>query len=88
MATIIAWVVKFFSGFAIWKGQQLGKVLWVAVISLLVIFGFWKVFLEKKISKVERYYNCNVTQNAPVICPKEPTFELLKIWKLRLFSIK
>ena len=88
MATIIAWAVKFFSGFAIWKGQQFGKILFYAIISIALIFGFWKIFLEKKVSNLEKYYNCNITQIHPVECPKEPAFTLIKLWRLRLFSVR
>jgi hypothetical protein len=91
MATIIAWVIKFFSGFAIWKGQQFGKILFYSIISLGVLFAvgvpIYKTF-EKKVSNLEKYYNCNITQVHPVECPKEPAFTLIKLWRLRLFSVR
>jgi hypothetical protein len=82
------WVAKFFSGFALWKGPQLGKFLWVSIICLAVGFSVWKIFLEKKISNLEKYYNCNITQIHPTPCPKEPAFEVIKLWRLRLFSVQ
>lgn len=92
MAGILAWLAKFFGGFKFWGGavpfERLGKILFVAVICVGICFGFWKVFIEKKIQNVTHYDNCTVTQNAPVVCPKEPVFELLKIWRLRLFSVR
>lgn len=40
---------KFLSGFAFWKGEQLGKILWVSVICIGVIFGAYKLFLQRTI---------------------------------------
>jgi biotin transporter BioY len=83
-----AWFIKFLSGFAIWKGPQLGKVLFYSIVALVMSFILWKAFLEKKITNLERYVNCTITQVHPVECPKEPAFELIKLWKLHLFSIR
>lgn len=83
-----AWALKFLSGFAIWKSDKLGKVLWVVAIVLITLLILWKAFLEKRITSVERYVNCNITQVHPTECPKEPAFELIKLWRLRLFSVR
>jgi len=94
MATIIAWFVKFFSGFAVWKSDKLGKVLWVIIICGLVIFGFWKIFLEKKIANSQHtdisrsnvtytYYYQDCSNKT-----KDDTFSLLKLWRLRLLSVR
>lgn len=92
MAAIITWAIKFLGGFKFWGGsvpfERLGKILFVAVICAGIGFGFWKVFLEKKISKIESYYNCNVTQVHPVQCPKEDNIILFKLWKFRLLSLR
>jgi hypothetical protein len=87
-----AWVLRLFGGFKFWAGntpyERLGKILFVVIICTAVGFGFWKVFLEKKIQNIERYVNCNITQVHPVECPKEPAFQLIKLWRWRLFSVQ
>ena len=82
------WFVKFLSGFAFWKAPQIGKILYYSIITILVVFVLWKAFLEKRIVNIENYENCSVKQVAPKECPKEPVFEVLKLWRLRLFSVR
>ena len=88
-----AWVIKFFSGFALWKGQQLGKFLWVTIISLVVIFSFYKIFLQKQIANVQHtdigkgsnvtyVYNYMDCSNKT----RDDSFSLIKLWRLRLLS--
>lgn len=92
MTVILAWLIKFFSGFAIWKGQQFGKILFFSIISLAVVFGFWKIFLEKKISNIQHteITGSNVTYQYQDCSDKikEDAFSLIKLWRLRLLSIK
>lgn len=88
-----AWALKFLSGFAIWKGEKLGKVLWVSVIVIAIGFGFWKLFLEAKIKNTTQtivQQGGTVTQNyvTNTTCPQEPALVILKLWRLRLFSVR
>jgi hypothetical protein len=95
MATVIAWFIKFFSGFAIWKGQQLGKILFYSIITLTVLFivgvPVYKT-LEKKISNNTNYRDSNITNVYNYMdCSnktKDDTFSLLKLWRLRLLSVR
>ena len=85
------WLIRFFGGFKFWAGsvpfERLGKILFVVTIAGALVLLSFKV-LEKKISNIETYSNCNVTQVHPVECPKEPAFTLIKLWRLRLFSVR
>jgi cell division protein FtsL len=89
---MIAWFIKFFSGFAIWKGQQLGKILWVAIISAIIMFSFYKVFLQKQMITKTEYRDSNITNVYNYMdCSnktKDDTFSLIKLWRLRLLSVR
>jgi hypothetical protein len=88
------WLVRLFGGFKFWSGsvpfERLGKILFVLIICVGVCFGFWKIFLEKKVQNIEKYMNCNVTQNrdcseqvqsAVSKAAYKPLLDL-KVWKL------
>jgi hypothetical protein len=44
-----AWIIKFLSGFAFWKADKIGKILYISIISISILFAFWKIFLQKQI---------------------------------------
>lgn len=87
---IWAWFVKFFSGFAIWKGQQFGKFLFFSIIAFLVCFTFWKAYVEKRLENhtvvqsggtVNNTYLTECKQKTPIV-----QFKLWKIIDVRLGS--
>lgn len=86
---MIAWVIRLFGGFAIWKDQQLGKVIYVLIIIVLALTVYTKTFIEpkyknisqQKIERVEKieYHNETIIQGA-----KERVFIGAKIGPLKL----
>ena len=95
MAAIIAWIGRFLSGFAIWKADKIGKILYFAVLFVVFAGIFYCVFLKKTIANNQRtviekgatanyytyYQDCSNKT-------KDDTFSLLKLWRLRLLSVR
>lgn len=45
-------IVKFLSGFALWKGEVIGKILYIVII-VAVCFGiFYAIFLKRTVSNI------------------------------------
>jgi len=59
-------IIKFLSGFAFWKGDKLGKILFYGVLIVLALTIYHKAFEPKQITKVERIETQIINQ-----CPKE-----------------
>jgi hypothetical protein len=85
---MIAWLIRLFGGFAIWKDDRLGKVIYVGIIIVVALTIYTKAFVEPKyrtisqqrIEKVEKieYHNETFIQN------KERFFMGLKLWSFKL----
>ena len=59
-------IVKFFSGFAFWKGQVIGKILYYLIIVIVALFVFWKLFVaptNKTTQKAENITNITQTKS-------------------------
>ncbi len=74
IATIIAWGSRLLGGFAIWKGEKLGKVIFVVIIVILALTFYTKTFIEPKyktisqqrierVNKIE-YHNETIVQSS------------------------
>jgi hypothetical protein len=86
---MIAWIEKLLSGFAIWRADKIGKVIYFAVLVILALTIYTKAFIDPKfknistqnIQRVEKieYHNEVITE-----APKETFFLGLNIkgWKL------
>lgn len=66
-------IIKFFSGFAFWKGDKLGKLLFYGILIAVAITIYHKAFEPKQTTVIERIETQVINQ-----CPKEN----------RLFNIK
>ena len=84
-----AWLVKFLGGFAFWKADKLGKILFVSAIAVVCCLILWKAFLCKTTAttigkgSVVNYYYQDCSDKV-----KDDTFTVLKIWKFRLLSLR
>ena len=48
------WLVKFASGFAIFNGEKVGKILWVVAIAGTLLGAYNKLFVQKTTTTVDR----------------------------------
>jgi len=85
---MLGWLLKLLSGFNLTQPDKLGKFIYHTIITLIIIAVCVLVWI-KFTQKTERT-NIN---NAGVVniqkdCPKEPSLVLLKLWRLRLFSVQ
>jgi len=85
MNTIGLWIIRFLGGFIPWVhkpfGEWLGKILFYAIISLLAMSVYNKVFPTKPTTAIERIETQIVNQ-----CPQENKYFGIGInlWKLKL----
>lgn len=72
---------KFISGFNIFDGSKLGKLLFYAILIVISLTVYHKIFEPKSITRVERIENQIINQ-----CPEETKFFGVKfnLWKIKL----
>lgn len=74
-------VVKFFSGFNIFQGDKLAKLIFYAILIIVGIGIYHKVFVSKSnVTKIEKVEKQIIYQD----CPDKDNFVGVKIWKFRL----
>ncbi|MDD5692241.1 MAG: hypothetical protein PHP10_03585 [Candidatus Omnitrophica bacterium] len=88
IAPVLAWAARLFGGFALWKSDKLGKVIYVCIIIVAALFVYTKIMEPKfknisqqKIERVEKieYHNETIVQG-----PKERAFIGVKIGPVKL----
>ena len=77
----MAWLIKFFSGFAIWKGEVIGKLLYYTIIVSICLGVFWAIFLKPQFKTIQ---NAQTIQNITTPEQKDFMFLGIKFWKLKL----
>ena len=76
-------LVKLLGGFAIWRGQSLGKLIYLLAIISFCIGIFWKVFIaptnmDKSVQQAESITNVQQVRE------ESPSWFKLQIWGLRI----
>ena len=91
MAALWAWLIRLLGGFNLFKSEKLGKFIYHAIITLIVIAVlaciFWKVFFQRTTTE-RTIINNPGTVIVQKECPKQPAFSILKLWKLHLLSVE
>lgn len=83
-----AWLLKLLSGFNLTQPDKVGKFIYHAVVTLIVI-AFLVAVVWKIVQRTERTNIVNPgVVNIQKECPKEPAVVLMKLWRLRLLSVQ
>ena len=75
-------LIKFLSGFAFWKGDKLGKLIFYGILITIGLTIYHKAFEPKQITKIERQV---VEKQVVNNCPDEMKIAGIQInlWKLK-----
>lgn len=76
-----AWVLKFLSGFAFWKAEQFGKLLYYVIIVSACIGVYWAIFLKPSTTT---HQTAQTIQNITTPEHKDFMFLGIKLWKIKL----
>lgn len=63
---MIVWLKKFISGFAIWKGPQLGKFLFFSIIIIGWLFVFYKIAIKPTTTQTQKQETNTTIRNSKI----------------------
>ena len=75
------WLAKFFSGFQIWRGEVIGKLLYYTIIVSVCLAVFWAIFLKPQFKTIQ---TAQTIQNITTPEHKDFMFFGIKVWKIKL----
>jgi hypothetical protein len=88
---MIAWLIRLFGGFAIWKDAQLGKIIYIGIILVVAFTIYTKAFIEPKfktvnqtVNKIETVEKIEYHQETIIQAPKEKAFLGIKLFGFKL----
>lgn len=86
-----AWLARLFGGFAIWKDDKLGKIIYLGIILVLAFTIYTKAFIEPKyknisqtVNKIEKVEKIEYHNETIVQAPKEKAFLGINLFGFKL----
>jgi hypothetical protein len=83
-------LIKWVAGFAFWRGEKLGKLLFYAVLAVVAFGIYHKIFFQPRTyTNIKFVKPATVNYSTPAVCTpaekeQEALFLGIKLWRLKL----
>lgn len=79
---MIDWIVKFLSGFKLWNGAVIGKIIYYGILFVLFMAVYNRLTAPTSTQNIQAETVINQTPDA------KDAFILLRLWRLKIISLE